>query len=257
MMTDEIRYLELDEQAMDDLIRLLNENLQSIEPELEKAVEHRKRVQAACLIAPGDSEAQMNLRLASAAEEQIRETLVRNQRIATLIENALPGSLELVKNGEQSHRFNPHITKNQWAAAEVCFQFATSLLERIERPASGISAKGLRAINHALGHDLSHDELAADLRQAVAASRTVIETCNPECIVPRSKCSKELAIIKLALVRLSELIERAARAGEPESTLQALFEECETDRINPCINWPRAFPNARYIPRIFTVASRR
>jgi hypothetical protein len=35
----------------------------------------------------------MNLRLASAAEEQIRETLVRNQRIATLIENALPGSL--------------------------------------------------------------------------------------------------------------------------------------------------------------------
>ena len=253
----EILCLELDDQALDDLITLLNENLQSIERKYEAAIEKKKLAQTKALIAPDNPDTQKNLMVATDTVEDLEEALARNQRLATLVENATPRSMDLVEDGKSPDGTNPEITKNQRAEAEVCLQFAKGLLERISCPESIRSEGGRTAIDFVARHHGKIDELAADLHEAVNACRRVIESCDASSAAPRSAYLEERALIKITLAKIAEILKQVAQAGEPCAMLRDFFDDCGVQHIPHSINWPRAFPNARYIPSLFAAASHR
>ncbi len=255
MYPDELQTIELDSGSMDALIDLLNEQREEINPGIPALEAEIKELRASHLINP-TREQEKKLQMAEVRLETLRERLQRNELLETLVENARPASSNLVENGEQMHRFNPHVSKNNLALAEVAQHFASVFLERITTQSTALSAEGLSALNVALGSSQEMGKFTQDLRDVINTSDNIIQSCDPACAQKAEHGPSEIATIKMFFIKLRPMLTQAATADANGETLAELLRECEADQINPQIDWPRAIPGYQHVPNLYPAAER-
>lgn len=254
MYPDDIQTIELDSPSMHALIDLLNDQRVEINPAIPKLEAKIKKLKAEYLIDPTRDQ-EKKLQLAEAGLESLKERLQRNELLETLVENARPAHKDLVESGEQMHRFNPHVSKNTLAMAEVAQHFASVILERITTRSTALSAQGLNALNVALGsQDMA--KLTQDLRDVINASDRIIQSCDPACTGQVKASTSVIATIKMFFIKLRPMLLEVAEADGDGLKLGELLQECEADRLNPRIDWPRAIPGYQHIPNIYPAAER-
>lgn len=255
MYPEELQSIELDSASMDALIDLLNEQREEINPGIPALEAEIKELKATHLINP-TREQEKKLQMAEVRLKTLRERLQRNELLETLVENARPASSDLVESGEQKHRFNAHVSKNDLALAEVAQHFASVLLERITTQSTAFSAEGIGALNVALGSSQDMGKFIQSLRDVINASDSIVQSCDPTCTEQSEYGSSAIATIKVFFIKLRQILLQAARANANGETLGELLRECEADQLSPQIDWPRAIPGYQHIPNLYPAAER-